>query len=59
MRVEDLLVAAVTNQNADAILVFEFLYQFTRLLRAYFGGKLNSLKLKANFPLVHELLEGI
>lgn len=43
--------------NASAALVFEFLYRFIQISRAYFG-KLDEESVKNNFVLIYELLDG-
>jgi AP-2 complex subunit mu-1 len=43
--------------NASAALVFEFLYRFVQISRAYFG-KLDEESVKNNFVLIYELLDG-
>lgn len=49
---------AVTKSNANAALVFEFLYRFVGLGKAYFG-KFDEEAVKNNFVLVYELLDEI
>lgn len=53
----DLFLCAVTRQNANPALVFQFLYQMTTVLKAYFGAKLDEDMLKNNFVLIFELLD--
>lgn len=55
---ENIYLVAVTKSNANAGLVFEFLYKFVALGRGYFGGKLDEEAVKNNFVLVYELLDG-
>lgn len=43
--------------NASAALVFEFLYRFVTISRAYFT-KLDEEAVKNNFVLIYELLDG-
>ena len=43
--------------NASAALVFEFLYRFVTISRAYFS-KLDEESVKNNFVLIYELLDG-
>ena len=49
---------AITKSNANAALVFEFLYRLIQLGRGYFG-KFDEEAVKNNFVLVYELLDGI
>jgi AP-2 complex subunit mu-1 len=44
--------------NASAALVFEFLYRFVQISRAYFS-KLDEESVKNNFVLIYELLDEI
>jgi len=48
---------AITKSNANAALVFEFLYRLIGLGRGYFG-KFDEEAVKNNFVLVYELLDG-
>ena len=48
---------AVTKSNANAALVFEFLYRFIVLGKGYFG-KFDEEAVKNNFVLIYELLDG-
>jgi AP-2 complex subunit mu-1 len=53
-----LWIAAVTKQNVNAALVFEFLTKFTGILEAYFGVLLEE-SIKNNFVLIYELIDEI
>jgi hypothetical protein len=55
---ENIYLVAVTKSNANAALVFEFLYRFIGLGKAYFG-KFDEEAVKNNFVLVYELLDEI
>ena len=54
---ENIYVVAVTKSNANAALVFEFLYRLVGLGKGYFG-KFDEEAVKNNFVLVYELLDG-
>ena len=54
---ENIYLVAVTKSNANAALVFEFLYRLVGLGRGYFG-KFDEEAVKNNFVLVYELLDG-
>ena len=54
---ENIYLVAVTKSNANAALVFEFLYRLTALGKGYFG-KFDEEAVKNNFVLVYELLDG-
>jgi len=54
---ENIFLVAVTKGNANAALVFEFLYRFSSLGKSYFG-KLDEEAVKNNFVLIYELLDG-
>lgn len=47
----------VSRTNASAALVFEFIYRFVGISKAYFG-KLDEESVKNNFVLIYELLDG-
>ncbi|GAA6027059.1 hypothetical protein JCM8097_006079 [Rhodosporidiobolus ruineniae] len=53
-----LWVVAVCKHNANAALVYEFIYRFINLGRSYFG-KLDEESVKNNFVLIYELLDEI
>lgn len=55
---ENIYLVAITKSNANAALVFEFLYRLIQLGRGYFG-KFDEEAVKSNFVLVYELLDGI
>uniref|UniRef100_A0AAZ3PPN9 MHD domain-containing protein n=1 Tax=Oncorhynchus tshawytscha TaxID=74940 RepID=A0AAZ3PPN9_ONCTS len=50
--------AAVTKQNVNAAMVFEFLYKMCDVMAAYFG-KVSEENIKNNFVLIYELLDEI
>ena len=58
MRHENLYLVAVTKLNANAALIFEFLYKITTLGRSYFG-KFDEEAVKNNFTLIYELMDGM
>jgi len=45
------------RNNANAALIFEFLYRFITISRSYFG-KLDEESVKNNFVLIYELIDG-
>ena len=51
-------IAAVTRQNVNAAMVFEFLFKVVEVMQSYFG-KLTEENIKNNFVLIYELLDGI
>ncbi|KAF8539258.1 Mu homology domain-containing protein [Trichophaea hybrida] len=55
---ENIYLVAVTKSNANAALVFEFLYRLIALGRSYFG-KFDEEAVKNNFVLIYELLDEI
>lgn len=55
---ENIYIVAITKSNANAALVFEFLYRLVGLGRGYFG-KFDEEAVKNNFVLVYELLDGV
>jgi len=58
VRHENIYVVAVTKCNANAALVFEFLYRAIQIGRSYFG-KVDEEAIKNNFVLFYELLDEI
>ena len=50
-------VVAVTKQNVNAAMVFEFLLRVCSVMSSYFG-KLSEENIKNNFVLIYELLDG-
>jgi hypothetical protein len=54
---ENIYIVAVTKSNANAAVVFEFVYRFIALGRQYFG-KFDEEAVKNNFVLIYELLDG-
>jgi hypothetical protein len=55
---ENIYLVAITKSNANAALVFEFLYRLIALGKGYFG-KFDEEAVKNNFVLVYELLDGL
>ena len=49
--------AAVTRQNVNAAMVFEFLNRTVEIMTSYFG-KVTEEGIKNNFVLIYELLDG-
>lgn len=49
--------AAVTKQNVNAAMVFEFLTKMVTIMQSYFG-KITEENIKNNFVLIYELLDG-
>lgn len=58
VRHENLYLTAITKCNANAALIFEFLYRLIRLGKSYFG-KFNEESVKNNFTIIYELLDEI
>ncbi|KAJ3195129.1 hypothetical protein HK101_001040 [Irineochytrium annulatum] len=55
---ENIYLVAVTKLNANASLIFEFLYKAVDLGRSYFG-KFDEDAVKNNFTLIYELMDEI
>ncbi|KAI9372535.1 adaptor complexes medium subunit family [Aspergillus egyptiacus] len=55
---ENIYIVAVTRSNANAALIFEFLYRLVLLGKSYFG-KFDEEAVKNNFVLIYELLDEI
>ncbi|KZS90031.1 clathrin adaptor mu subunit [Sistotremastrum niveocremeum HHB9708] len=58
VRVNNLYVMAVSKNNANAALVFEFCYRFIAICKSYFG-KIDEESVKGNFVLIYELIDEI
>ncbi|KAJ9090170.1 clathrin associated protein complex medium subunit, variant 3 [Entomophthora muscae] len=58
VRHDNLYIVAVTKNNANAALVFEFCYRFISLGKSYFI-KFDEESVKNNFVLIYELLDEI
>lgn len=58
VRHDNLYIVAVTKNNANAALIFEFCYRFISLGRSYFI-KFDEESVKNNFVLIYELLDEI
>lgn len=58
VRINNVYVLAVTKCNANAALVFEFIYRFISISKSYFG-KVDEEAVKSNFVLIYELLDEI
>ncbi|KAL5532801.1 SIT4 [Sanghuangporus sanghuang] len=58
VRTNNLYIMAVTKNNANAALVFEFCYRFISIAKAYFG-KVDEESVKSNFVLIYELIDEI
>ncbi|KAJ1956341.1 clathrin associated protein complex medium subunit [Linderina pennispora] len=58
IRYENLWLCAVTKNNANAALVFEFLYRLLGLGFSYFG-RFDEEAVKNNFVLIYELLDEV
>jgi len=54
---ENIFIVATTKGNANAALIFEFLYKLVHLGKSYFG-KFDEEAVKNNFVLIYELLDG-
>jgi len=57
-RHNNLWLVSVTKNNANAPLVFDFMYKFISIARSYFG-KVDEESIKNNFVLIYELLDEI
>jgi len=56
-RVADVYLVAVTKSNANATLIFQFLYKMSDVFRAYFGNKMDEESCRNHFVLIYELLD--
>jgi len=58
VKVNNIYVVAVTKNNANAALVFEFCYRVISICKSYFG-KVDEECVKNNFVLIYELIDEI
>lgn len=56
MKRANIWLAAVTRQNVNAAMVFEFLLKMCEVMQSYFG-KISEENVKNNFVLIYELLD--
>ncbi len=57
IRHRNLFLVGATRGNPNAALIFEYLIQMLRILKAYLGDDFNDESLKSNFTLVYELFD--
>lgn len=55
-RIENIYVVAVTKLNANAAIVFQYIYKLVELFTAYLGA-FNEDTIRQSFPLIFELLD--
>eukprot|EP00980_Cylindrotheca_fusiformis_P028845 scaffold22658_cov214-Cylindrotheca_fusiformis.AAC.1 len=48
---------AVTRSNVNPALVFEYLYQFIRILKGYLGDEFDENTMRNNMTLIYELMD--
>ncbi|XP_041377588.1 AP-2 complex subunit mu [Gigantopelta aegis] len=58
IRRSNIWLAAVTKQNVNAAMVFEFLNKMVEVMQSYFG-KISEDNIKNNFVLIYEILDEI
>lgn len=56
---KDLFIIVSTKANPNAAMVFQFLYQFLNICKAYFAQELNDSTVRKNFVIIYELLDEI
>ena len=56
---KDLFLICSTKTNPDAAIVFQFLFTFLNICKAYFATELNDATVRKNFVLIYELLDEI
>ncbi|KAK9805823.1 hypothetical protein WJX73_004276 [Symbiochloris irregularis] len=57
LRSNDVYILAVTKNNANAMLTFQFMTNVVTLFKSYFGGEFSEQSIKGNFVLIYELLD--
>jgi AP-2 complex subunit mu-1 len=58
VRKGDMYIVAVTKQNVNPCLVFEFLFGLVKTFEAYFGAAFDENGIRNNFVVIYELLDG-
>lgn len=56
---KDLFVIVSSKANPNAAMIFQFLYQFLNICKAYFAQELNDSTVRKNFVIIYELLDEI
>jgi AP-2 complex subunit mu-1 len=59
IRNRDLVLVAMTQANANANLVFQFLYQLSDVFQSYFDNEFSEEKIRSNFVLIYELFDEV
>lgn len=54
---KDLYLVAATQGNPNAAMIFEYLFQKIRIIKAYLGDKFSDDTIHANFTLIYELFD--
>ena len=54
---KDLYLVAATQGNPNAAMIFEYLFQKIRIIKAYLGEKFSDDSIHANFTLIYELFD--
>lgn len=57
VREGDVFVVAGTRRNANALMAFEFLKALVTTIKSYFGGVLNSDKVRLGYTLLYAVLD--
>lgn len=57
IRHQDIFLVAITRKNANAALVFQYLFSLVEVLKAYFGNTWDQDAIQDNFVLVYELFD--
>jgi AP-2 complex subunit mu-1 len=56
-RQNDVYLVACTKKNANAPLIFQFLYRMIEIFRAYFGGRFDEETVRKHYVVVYELFD--
>lgn len=57
IRHQNLFLVCATRSNPNVLMVFEYLFQLIRVLKAYLGDDFNDESVKSNFSLIYELFD--
>lgn len=59
VRTNNIYIVGATESNANANLIFKFLYDIVEIFRSYFDGKFDEESFRQNFTLIYELLDEV
>ncbi|CAD8094722.1 unnamed protein product [Paramecium sonneborni] len=57
--IKDIIILATTKIDVNVAMVLEFLYQLTKICKAYFQGNLDENCIRKSFVLIYEILDEV